>query len=403
LSKLLKDALGRGACDINGFDRFVAYFSSSVCLGGGGMAGCDVFVSYARNDSNVAEALAKAISFAGHSVWVDRHAIRDGESFDTQIEDAIANAKVVLVLWSAASVKSPWVRAEASYALKEHKLIPVILDGADPPLRFLQIQSIDFYDWDGSKESAQTKRLIDSISLALGGRKSDTSLATTKVGEESQDLPFLSRLLARVYLIFPDEVEESNFRLYYRERVYPAAQFSILLGLISYIQFGIIDSLGPGVEIATMRFRFLVACPILLAFYGASFTQSAKRYWTAFISLFGLSAFCLVYITTVQHDHSHGIFRASNGYGTMDFMLLLSFVPLVQLPTLHSVLLGFVAFAFHAYFTNFVAHINAYQIEIDSVFVLSTLSVCCCIVYWRERSHRKAFASRRNNAEFALG
>jgi hypothetical protein len=50
----------------------------------------------------------------------------------------------VIVIWSEHSVKSHWVRAEAAYALGKHKLLPISIDQSEPPLQFMQIQTIDF-------------------------------------------------------------------------------------------------------------------------------------------------------------------------------------------------------------------------------------------------------------------
>jgi len=48
------------------------------------------------------------------------------ESFDEVIEKAIADAKCVIVLWSAASVASEWVRNEASEGKRRGILVPRI-------------------------------------------------------------------------------------------------------------------------------------------------------------------------------------------------------------------------------------------------------------------------------------
>jgi hypothetical protein len=87
----------------------------------------DVFISYARADRTPAEAIAEAVSREGHTVWIDHQAIRDGNAFDTQIEAAIAEAKVVIVLWSSSSVKSRWVRAEGVRCLTRRRPLRVQL------------------------------------------------------------------------------------------------------------------------------------------------------------------------------------------------------------------------------------------------------------------------------------
>src|SRR5262249_49311434 len=82
-------------------------------------------ISYCRHDLDAANALADTLSKAGLSVWLDRKGIQEGAAFDTQIEEAIAQTSVVIVIWSEHSVKSHWVRAEAAYALGKHKLLPI--------------------------------------------------------------------------------------------------------------------------------------------------------------------------------------------------------------------------------------------------------------------------------------
>src|SRR4030095_8951461 len=91
-----------------------------------GMA--DLFISYARSDRPRAEQLAHALERAGWSVWWDRE-IPPGRSFDEVIEEALSLARCVIVLWSEASVRSEWVKTEASEAAQRRMLVPIIADG----------------------------------------------------------------------------------------------------------------------------------------------------------------------------------------------------------------------------------------------------------------------------------
>ena len=103
----------------------------------------DIFLSYARADQPKIERLAEALEAAGHTLWWDRH-IEGGQHFAKDIEREITAAKAVIVAWSGDSIESNWVLDEASYARDEKKLVPLSLDGTQPPFGYRQIQSLDF-------------------------------------------------------------------------------------------------------------------------------------------------------------------------------------------------------------------------------------------------------------------
>ena len=100
-------------------------------------------------------------------MWWDRR-ITTGSSFDLVIEQALAEAKAVIVAWSKTSVGSEWVRAEAAFAIEKKKLVPVRLDEAIPPLRFTNVQTVDLAGWDKTDASAPFRRLIADLSQLIG-------------------------------------------------------------------------------------------------------------------------------------------------------------------------------------------------------------------------------------------
>ena len=101
-----------------------------------------IFLSYSREDRGRVQPLAACLERAGHNVWWDQH-ISGGEQFAEAIEKALHDADVVVAVWSEASARSAWVRDEAAAGRDSGRLVPVTLDGSQPPLGFRQYQTID--------------------------------------------------------------------------------------------------------------------------------------------------------------------------------------------------------------------------------------------------------------------
>jgi len=126
-----------------------------------------VFLSYSRDDVERIRALAAALEDAGHNVWWDRR-IAGGEEFSGIIEQALESAEAVVVAWTAASVKSAWVRDEAGAGRDSGRLVPVTFDNCKPPLGFRQYQTIDLSDWSGRGGCASLEPLLEAIDKSCG-------------------------------------------------------------------------------------------------------------------------------------------------------------------------------------------------------------------------------------------
>ena len=74
----------------------------------------DVFVSYARPDEPVAKRVVEALVAAGYRAWRDDE-LPAHRAYADVIQERLNAAKAVVVLWSANSAKSQWVRAEAEW------------------------------------------------------------------------------------------------------------------------------------------------------------------------------------------------------------------------------------------------------------------------------------------------
>jgi tetratricopeptide (TPR) repeat protein len=121
-----------------------------------------IFLSYDREDDARARPIAILLERAGHSVWWDRQ-IKGGGEFGAEIEAALNAADKIIVLWSRQSIKSAWVRDEASVGRDTGRLVPVTIDGTPAPLGFRQFQTIDLSKWRGRGSSPEVKDLLDAL------------------------------------------------------------------------------------------------------------------------------------------------------------------------------------------------------------------------------------------------
>jgi hypothetical protein len=127
----------------------------------------DLFLSYAREDRATAQQLAHALGEEGFSVWWDRE-IRGGSDFTEEIAAKLHAARRVIVLWSPKAVESSFVRDESARARDAGKLLPVRIEEVDLPLGFGQLQTLDLIDWDGEREAAAFRAVVNEVRHAFG-------------------------------------------------------------------------------------------------------------------------------------------------------------------------------------------------------------------------------------------
>lgn len=144
----------------------------------------DVFISYRRGDRERCASIAEALQDAGYAVWFDAR-IEPGTSFDREIEREIKEARAVLVLWSAGSVDSDWVRNEARIGKRSEKLIAVRIDDCEPPLEFSSVQTIDLFAAADGERQAAWDRIVARIAR-LVERPATVSVVPTGGGQDNR-------------------------------------------------------------------------------------------------------------------------------------------------------------------------------------------------------------------------
>ena len=142
----------------------------------------DAFISYARQDRDIAKELAARLSDSGFKVFFDEAELAVGESFAVSLVNAVKSASATLVLMSPEYFASDWTRSELEVSAAAElekgtksggRILPLLIRDCDiPPLLRLRT-----YADCRTKESfdASLPLIVDSLkalsraSVASGG------------------------------------------------------------------------------------------------------------------------------------------------------------------------------------------------------------------------------------------
>ncbi len=130
----------------------------------------DIFICYSRTDGTVASQLAKRLRAEGWSVFMDVET-QIGRRYDQVIEDELAHARAVVVIWSVASRKSHDVWDVAKVGRDKGILFPALIESVKSPLGFGHTQSANLIGWDDEKDHPGLTQLLNALKAHLNSRE----------------------------------------------------------------------------------------------------------------------------------------------------------------------------------------------------------------------------------------
>ena len=93
-----------------------------------------LFISYSSKDSDIVHPLGKLLEASGSKPFIDTNDLTFSQNWESQIDEAIATCRSMLVFWSKNAAKSNQVEREWKTALAHNRPIIPILLTKKPPL-----------------------------------------------------------------------------------------------------------------------------------------------------------------------------------------------------------------------------------------------------------------------------
>ena len=108
-----------------------------------------VFISYSSEDGEFVSKLNRRVRRSGHDTWLDKHELLAGDVLSSKIAEGIHEAQVVLIVVSASSADSAWVKYELSLATPrmvkgDCRVIALLVDDVELPAEVSNLVYADF-------------------------------------------------------------------------------------------------------------------------------------------------------------------------------------------------------------------------------------------------------------------
>ena len=145
----------------------------------------DVFISCKREERALATQVAGALEAAGYTQVTDLN-LANSTHFGDEIDRLIRRSRVVLVLWTEASVASDWVKSEARLGRDLGTYLGVMVEPVELPvdLRYLQAEVLD------APLTDSLPRIVGAVREMIGPAQESPAAATTRSTALNDDLLF---------------------------------------------------------------------------------------------------------------------------------------------------------------------------------------------------------------------
>jgi hypothetical protein len=135
-----------------------------------------VFISYSRKDLVFVERLAEDLKAAGLEVWYDLSGLDGGTRWGREIQSAIQQSQIFVVVLSPNSIDSEWVEKEFMYANSlKRKIIPLLLKPCETPMWFINLH---FIDVQGTNYDSHFWVILKAMGVKPGDMKAKEKPAT---------------------------------------------------------------------------------------------------------------------------------------------------------------------------------------------------------------------------------
>jgi hypothetical protein len=271
----------------------------------------DVFISYNRADRPIAQAIARELQQLGVDVWWD-HDLLGGDDYRKRISDVLTRIRAAIVIWSRRSVESQWVINEAAAARDRKVLVPITIDGQEPPIDFRALHTTDLVSWVPGDQLPQDllnalgARLDRELTYNVSAPRSSAVARLAKQATQAWYLDFESVLFYLIgqgfacflvnmplaFLLQPDQPGSIGSRL----PPWMAYLFALMNGIIVAALY-----MRPALETRRMAIAvplFALASLLSVAAYASALVVSIAGEKQA-ILLVGLATLALLLVTAI--------------------------------------------------------------------------------------------------------